>query len=224
MKQYLSRLFGIQSQLIKSQNKCGHIDEAAACCSLRSGIADVSPYYGQFLIIACNNHIGLCCSRQTDDRIIRFPAQVVWRDFVHDGNLRASPEGSQRASSVIKGSKLVCCREAKRISERWLTNSSGDRKYMTHHWGICICGAAASVSLTFSLFYLLGRSFRCPYNVNWPIMAAIIVNGFPSTNLDVKKLPCCLQQSAKLLLTTWTNAVFMCVLQVEVNKCVWLGG
>lgn len=145
---------------------------------------------------------------------------------MHNGNLQASPEESRGASSVIKGSKLVCCREAKRITEhwRWLTNSSGDIKHMTHHWEICICGTAASLSPTFSLFYLLGKSFRCQYGVNWPIMSAIIVNGFPSTSLDVKKLLCCLQQSAKLLLTTWTNAVFMCVLQVEVNKCVWLRG
>lgn len=109
------------------------------------------------LVIACNNCVGRCCSRQTDDRLIRFPAQVVWRDSMYDGNLRASPEESQAPSSVIKGSKLRCWREVKTNAEhrRCLANSSAEVNYMTCSWEICICSTAVSSSPKFSLFYLL---------------------------------------------------------------------
>lgn len=118
------------------------------------------------LIISRDNHIGLCCSRQTDDRLIRFPAQVVRRDFIYDGNLRASPKGRQGASSVIKGSKLCCSKEnlwtVTMTHKQWRRNQVYAYTY-THEtscWKKCIWSSLAPMSPMLRLFYLLGKSFQ----------------------------------------------------------------
>lgn len=215
MKPSSSGLFETQSANYKI-NKCGCINQAAVSRVAHRG--QVMLRAG--LIVARDNHIGLRCDNRRWANRIPCPSLKG----PHDANLWASPEESQRAASVIKGSKLCCCREAKRIAERWLADGSAELNNVTRGWEIFICSAAASVSPMFGLCYVFGKSFQCQYDVNRTLMGAIIVNGFPSMSLNVKKLPRCLQQSSGLLLTTQTNAIFMCPLRVKVNKWVWLRG